>query len=919
MGSFTERLFSPLDYVMVVTVLASSSLIGVYFAWTDRKNMSNGQFLMAGRKLGAFPVAMSLMASFQSATTYLGYPSEMFYRGTQYWVAIFGLAISNVIAAELYLPVLYELRLSSVNEYLERRFNRSVRMLAAVSFTINNLLYMGVVLYGPSLALEPVIGVPVWVSIVGLGLLCTFYTTLGGVKAVVWTDVMQMSVAIVGMIALCVTGIVEAGGLTEVFARADQGGRIQLFNSGWDPSSGTVIWNVLLGTSMVWLGSYGTSQTEVQRLCSVSSLREAKIALYCNIPGVMLNISLGCLAGLVIYAKYYDCDPLKAGYIHRTDQLMPFFVMDVLGSTPGLPGLFVAVIFSAALSTMSSGFNSLAAVAYEDFLQFTIFGAFPRLDQRRASVEPAATYGFLSIGLAFLAGSVESLIKAAFAMSGALSGPLLGVFTLGMLAPRINGKSALLGLIVGQTLCIAIVATSLTSDSRTLATSIGGCIDAPAGGLVNNSTSIHALEDPAKATAARISYLLVPISGFCSTVLVAFMSVIFFGLNAATAVDQELLAKFLRRHPDRAVDMTYVDEEVYKKAKLKPRKDGLGSGAVSELHLEPDGASIPVIIIERHIGYQVPGPTTAQELGIAEAGRSELNVKAHRLKSSNADGELDPIHRREADNSVLEKKQYHGEVREDDPGAQAPYHGQGEYRRSPENRTDSPKPGYPTFNKLERIPPVEKPEARPMKNTGIFVKAGRVLSDQEGSGKFSNAPADLQTKFVAEPAVRTEGSYRDDERSHILPVIILQKTPESFLSNPGFQNFPQHRDDSSEEKPVIGDPGSINDGRRYQLGISKQFTAADFGDAPLRFSEDPETFRAPSLKPVLNPLTGWVQTPAVRPHQGGWPPAYGHHKDITPDLEEARRLVTPHKKSLKKPPQKRTYSTQIDSPSQIVG
>ncbi|XP_028967519.1 sodium-coupled monocarboxylate transporter 2 [Galendromus occidentalis] len=539
----TENHFTPFDYFMMVAVLASSSLIGIYFAWKDRKNMSNKQFLMANRQLGAFPVAMSLMASFQSATTYLGYPSEMFYRGTQYWVAIFGLAISNIIAAELYLPVLYELKLTSVNSYLERRFNRWVRMLGAISFTLNNLLYMGVVLYGPSQALKPVIGLPLWISIVGLGLLCTFYTTLGGVKAVVWTDVIQMSIAVLGMVALSVTGIVKAGGLEEVFAKAQQGGRIQFFNTQWDPSSGTVIWNVLLGTTMVWLGSYGTSQTEVQRFCSVSTLKKAKMALYWNIPGVMFNISLGCLAGLVIYANYYDCDPLKAGRIDRVDQLMPYFVMEVLGKIPGLPGLFVAVIFSAALSTMSSGFNSLAAVAYEDFLQFANI-PLPAIVITKTA---AATYGFLTIGLAFLAGSIGSLIKAAFAMSGALSGPLLGVFTLGMLVPHINGKSALLGLIVGQALCLVIVSTALQSDDfQTLETSIEGCSNSSMSFSEVNSTIATFVGDSTKKAATTISHLLVPISGFSVTVVVALVSTLFFGVNNPSSVDRELLANCIR-------------------------------------------------------------------------------------------------------------------------------------------------------------------------------------------------------------------------------------------------------------------------------------------------------------------------------------------------------------------------------------
>ncbi|XP_022673443.1 sodium-coupled monocarboxylate transporter 1-like isoform X1 [Varroa destructor] len=544
--------FTWFDYVMMIAVLASSSLIGIYFAWKDRKKMNNKQFLMANRQLGAFPVSMSLMASFQSATTYLGYPSEMFYRGTQYWAAIFGLAISNLIAGEFFLPVLYDLKLTSVNSYLEYRFNRWVRVLGAVSFTCNNLLYMGVVLYGPSLALKPVVGLPLWTSIVGLGLLCTFYTTLGGVKAVVWTDVMQMSIAVLGMVALSIVGIIKAGGLSEVFRIANEGGRLQFFNTQWDPSSGTVLWNVLIGTTMVWLGSYGTSQTEVQRFCSVSTLKKARLALYCNIPGVMFNISLGCLAGLVIYANYYDCDPLQARRIDSPDQLMPYFVMEVLGGIPGLPGLFVAVIFSAALSTLSSGFNSLAAVAYEDFLQFAKLPLPPIVVTKTA----AATYGFLTVGLAFLAGSIGNLIKAAFAMSGALSGPLLAVFALGMFLPHVNGKSALLGLLVGQAVCLYIVSSAVSSDDgQKLTTSIDGCTTPTlnsASTVLMNATTVSTETSgpwpPSQRAATKISHLLVPISGFSVTFIVALLSILVFGTNDPRSVNPNLLSKYVRKY-----------------------------------------------------------------------------------------------------------------------------------------------------------------------------------------------------------------------------------------------------------------------------------------------------------------------------------------------------------------------------------
>ncbi|KAL1424682.1 hypothetical protein MTO96_019972 [Rhipicephalus appendiculatus] len=162
----------------------------------------------------------------------------------------------------------------------------------------------------------------------------------------------------------------------------------------------------------------------------------------------MINISLSCMAGLVIYAQYVDCDPLKAGKISNPDQLVPYFVMKIMNSVPGLPGLFVACVFSSALSTLSSGFNSLAAVTWEDFLVSHL-----RLTSRQEAFVTkfvAAIYGVLTIGLAFVAGSVGSILKAAFAMSGALSGPLLGVFTMGLLFPFSNKKGALIGLLLGE-------------------------------------------------------------------------------------------------------------------------------------------------------------------------------------------------------------------------------------------------------------------------------------------------------------------------------------------------------------------------------------------------------------------------------------------------------------------------------------
>ncbi|XP_064470607.1 sodium-coupled monocarboxylate transporter 1-like [Ornithodoros turicata] len=538
--------FALTDYAVMTVMLCLSSCIGIYFAWKDRMDQSNKAFLMGNRELGVFPVAMSLMASFQSATTVLGYPAEMFYKGTQFWVAIFGLAISNVLAAEIFLPVLYKLHLTSVNLYLERRFSSvPVRILGSLSFITNTLLYMGVVLYGPSVALESVTGLPGSMSILLLGLICTFYTVLGGMKAVVWTDALQMTIMVMGLASVVILGIAKAGSLSDVWTKAEDGGRIQFLNTQIDLQSSVVLWNVLLGTTFVWLASYGTSQTQVQRFCSVSSLKEARTALYLNIPGVMLNISLGCLAGLVIYANYYDCDPLKAGKIKKPDQLIPYFVMETLSVVPGLPGLFVACVFSGALSTLSSGYNSLAAVTWEDFLvRWSNFS-----DRQAAFVtrSVAAFYGLLSIGLAFLAGRVGSILKAAFAMSGALSGPLLAVFTLGVLVPMCNGKGALIGLLLGQVACLWVVIGSLLNElpPENLPTSIDGC-------EANSTIPVIPAESEPHAERGllqfyRISHLLVPVLGFTIAFFTALFVSLLTGKSTGQIQDPSLYSSCVRR------------------------------------------------------------------------------------------------------------------------------------------------------------------------------------------------------------------------------------------------------------------------------------------------------------------------------------------------------------------------------------
>lgn len=159
--------------------------------------------------------------------------------------------------------------------------------------------------------------------------------------------------------------------------------------------------------------------------------------MYWNLPPVILIALTGVYCGIIIFAKYHNCDPISMGMIKRADQLMPYYVMDSMAHVPGIAGLFTAGVFSGALSTLSSGFNSLAAVTWDDFLKGHLSKMAPK-SSANLTKAIAATYGIISVSMAFLVGKLGTVFQASLAISGALRGPLFGLFCLGIFMPFTN-------------------------------------------------------------------------------------------------------------------------------------------------------------------------------------------------------------------------------------------------------------------------------------------------------------------------------------------------------------------------------------------------------------------------------------------------------------------------------------------------
>lgn len=176
--------------------------------------------------MSIFPVAVSLMASFMSAITLLGVSAENYYYGMQFLVINFSYGLATPISSKLFLPVFFGLQKTSTYEYLELRFGPRIRMLASLTYTLQMVLYNGIVLYAPAIVLEAVTGLDRLISILVVGLVCTFYSTLGGMKAVLFTDLLQSALMFAAVFSVVVFASLQVGGLSQIFVIAKEGGRL---------------------------------------------------------------------------------------------------------------------------------------------------------------------------------------------------------------------------------------------------------------------------------------------------------------------------------------------------------------------------------------------------------------------------------------------------------------------------------------------------------------------------------------------------------------------------------------------------------------------------------------------------------------------------------------------------------------------
>ncbi|XP_063227306.1 sodium-coupled monocarboxylate transporter 1-like isoform X2 [Bacillus rossius redtenbacheri] len=437
--------FSWVDHTMFALMLVVSTVVGVLIGVCGKQD-TKVDYLLGGKKMSVIPIAVSLIFSHVSGISIVALPTEYYTYGAMYFNQFFAGLITCIITISVFLPIFFELQITSTYEYLELRFDKNVRTMASFLFACSLILYLPIVIYTPALAFNEVSGLSVHLVTSVVCIVCMLYTMLGGMKAVVWTDFLQSFVTVSSCIAIICVGLAKTGGFNVMWDRSGKGGRLEIFDFNPDPFERNTYWTVVVGSTFHWMFSLGINQGMVQKFIALPSLKKARLSLVIFFFGYLLMKTLVLLIGLVIYSNYYQCDPVTSKVIDKADQIVPFFAMDAAAHIPGLPGLFVAGIFSACLSTLSSNFNCLSATIFEDFISPLIKG--------KKSFESKIPYilkgiviltGMICLLMVLVVEKMGGIFQVASTLAGITSGATLGMFFLGMFIPWANWKGCLAG------------------------------------------------------------------------------------------------------------------------------------------------------------------------------------------------------------------------------------------------------------------------------------------------------------------------------------------------------------------------------------------------------------------------------------------------------------------------------------------
>lgn len=437
-----------LDYIVIALYLGAM----LSFGFMLRNQSNEGDFFLGGKSLNWFPLTLSIMATQLSAISFVSAPAFVGLReggGLQWLTFEFAVPLAMILVMFVIAPALYRAGVVSIYEYLERKFDKSTRVFISAAFQISRSFATGIMVYAMGLIIQAVLGIPLWQSTVVVGLVTLLYATSGGMKAVVYGDAIQMILIFGGLALVAVFAVIELGGLGEAISQFDRE-RMNVidFSAVGYGDDGFGFLPMIFGGFVLYASYYGCDQTQGQRTLSARSTGDIRTLLFAN--GVLRfpMVLLYCFAGLAVGAVLVSDPDLMAKIpADKPDYMMPIYIVERLPH--GVIGLLMIAMLSAAMSSLSSAVNSLAAVTMEDM---SVLGIKARSadEEVRWARYVSIFWGVAILLLSAFAGSIApTVIEAINKVGSALYGPILAVFIIAMVFKERAAWAANIGLLAG--------------------------------------------------------------------------------------------------------------------------------------------------------------------------------------------------------------------------------------------------------------------------------------------------------------------------------------------------------------------------------------------------------------------------------------------------------------------------------------
>jgi SSS family solute:Na+ symporter len=430
-----------IDYAIIIISFIVSLAVGLWFA--KRQKTTNNYFL-AGGKLPSWAIGISILATLISSITFLAYPGSGY--ASNWILLVQGLMVPIVLAffVTFVVPMFRRVIKLSAYEYFERRFGVFARMYSSVSFAFTHFSKMGTVFFLLALALSKMVGMDTVTLIWILGVVVIFITLVGGMEAIVWLDVIQGILLVVGgVVSLIIILFTTEGGPTAIWNVAMENGRIGFGPFDWDFVNLTFIVMVLNGIFYA-IQKYGTDQTIVQRYLTAKSDREAiKAALI----GVLLSVPVWAMfmfIGTALFSYYkISGDPLPAGI--KPDAVFAYFIMTKL--PVGIVGLVISALIAAAISTLNADLNCLSAICVEDYYSRIRPKSTEKLKMIMSKIFIVlAGIGAIAIALVYVKVGTKGVLETIFTLYAIFSGGIAGMFLLGIFTKRANMNGLYFGI-----------------------------------------------------------------------------------------------------------------------------------------------------------------------------------------------------------------------------------------------------------------------------------------------------------------------------------------------------------------------------------------------------------------------------------------------------------------------------------------